>query len=87
MKTGIRYKTVEGIKVSVEITQWDAIYPYPRKVTKIWGRPLNTDHDHYRATKKYLGDDWDYDLTDNWFEVGTMPLTQQEKLQAILNNI
>ena len=86
--TGIKIND-EGIEKRIIVEQYRAIYPYPHVVTHIMAEPTKTSRNApaYIEIRHRLGDDWDTDLTDNWFMPGVLTPKQQIKIHRVLENL
>ena len=85
IETGVKRTDERGIKENIIVECYRASYPYDHVVFKVIGQPINKDCAAYREIKSKLGDDWDTDLTDNWFMPGVFEGKDLEKISKIVN--
>lgn len=85
-KTGIKWIDSDGIEKEIKIDKYRAIYPYEHMVTKVWAMTTakGKKHPEYKRIKAELGDDWDTDITDNWWDIGVLPEYERLVLSTIL---
>ena len=71
----IGYAKLEGIPVRIAAEYWADRW-------KVWAYPTREGKQttHYRDVRMKLGDDWDFDITDTYAELGKLPRGMQERI-------
>ncbi len=68
---------IDGLIHTIEVREWEAIYPYKRKVIKVDALP-NRNTKHYREVKRQLGDHWSTDVLESDISLQCEILAQLE---------
>jgi hypothetical protein len=68
--------TLQGHVHFLQVTTYEAIYPYAHTVLRVHAVPLSTKTRYYREIKAQLGDDWSTDVLASDVEVTTSVMQQ-----------
>lgn len=68
--------TLSGLKYKINVSTFQAIYPYEHTAINVCLEPVSKASKHYKEVKQQLGDDWSTDLLDSDVELQCEVLAQ-----------
>lgn len=77
---------LDGSLFRIQVSTYRAIYPYDHLAITVFALPINRHTPDYLATKRTLGDDWDFDILSNpetatqWLALCLQPVGQNPAL-------
>lgn len=88
IETGI-IRVSDGVEQVIIVEAFRAYYPYDHVAKKVIAIPTKNGKAsaRYLKVKDDLGDDWDSDLTNTWFDAGELQLDDQLKILKILEEL